>query len=309
MTATMHILLATYQGAPHLHEQLASIAQQTYSSWHLWARDDGSTDATLSILHEFKQRNGRQVTLLQGQGRGASRNFFGLIQVVEPNSAGDLIAFCDQDDVWFPDKLERASQWHAKSLAPEAANLYCAQTQVTDAQLHPLYLSPLPRRPLTLHNALVENVASGNTMVMNIALLQALRRIHPEHAVLHDWSAYLAATACGGEVGFEARPCLLYRQHGGNVVGARKSWARQWERLGGLLQGSYRAWGDATESALQDLEPLLTPESRAIAAAFQAARHSSTGAERLRHVYRAGLVRQRRSAQLALWAALLLSLV
>lgn len=211
--------------------------------------------------------------------------------------------------MWLPDKLKRAHQWHAKTSSPEAANLYCARTQVTDAQLRPLYLSPLPQRPLTLHNALVENIASGNTMVMSIPLLQALRRIHPEHAVLHDWSAYLAATACGGEVGFDVLPCLLYRQHGGNVVGARKSWVRQWERLGGLLRGSYRAWGAATESALQDLEPLLTPESRAIAAAFQAMRHSSSSTERLRHIYRAGLVRQRRSAQLALWAALLLGLV
>ncbi|NMM77918.1 hypothetical protein B2J88_36300 [Rhodococcus sp. SRB_17] len=301
--------MATYQGAPHLHDQLCSIEQQTYTHWHLWARDDGSTDATRPILHAFKHRHGHQVTLLQGQGRGASRNFFGLIQAIEPNSVSDLVAFCDQDDVWLPDKLERARQWHTKSSKPEAVNLYCTRTQVTNAQLHPLYLSPLPKRPLTLHNALVENAASGNTMVMNLPLLRAMRRINPEHAVMHDWTAYLAATACGGAIGFDARPSLLYRQHDGNVVGARKSWARQWTRWGRLLQGSYRAWGDATENALQDLDPLLTPESRALAAAFHAARHSSTGAERLRHIYSARLVRQRPSAQLALWAALLLGMV
>jgi glycosyltransferase involved in cell wall biosynthesis len=308
MTVTIHILLATYQGAHHLREQLSSIEQQTYSRWYLWARDDGSTDATPSILLEFKQRHPHQVTLLQGQGEGASRNFFGLLQTIEPNSANDLIAFCDQDDVWLPDKLKHASQWHAKSSSPEAANLYCARTHVTDAQLHPLYLSPLPQHPLTLHNALVENVAGGNTMVMNIPLLHALRRISPEHAVLHDWCAYLAATACGGRTVFDEHPCLLYRQHGGNVIGARKGLAQRWARLGPLLRGSYRTWGDATESALQDLEPLLTPESRTLAAAFHAARHSATGAQRLRQAYRAGLVRQSRSAQLALWAALFLGL-
>lgn len=309
MTVTIHILLATYQGAQHLAEQLSSIDQQTYSTWHLWARDDGSTDATLSILHEFQRQHADRTTLLQGQGRGAARNFFGLIQSVVPSSASDLIAFCDQDDVWFPEKLERARQWHLQSSSPEAANLYCARTQVADAQLHPLHLSARPQRPLTLRNALVENVASGNTMVMNLPLLQALRRIHPEHTVLHDWSTYLAASACGGEIGFDARPCLLYRQHEGNVVGARKSWTQRWDRLGSLLQGSYRAWGDATEYALQDLGPLLTPASRDIAAAFHAARHGTTAAERLRHACRAGLVRQRHSAQLALWAALLLGLV
>ncbi len=312
---TVHILLATYQGALHLPEQLRSIEQQSASNWHLWARDDGSQDGTQALLDAFKQQHGDRVTLLQrpmpdcGPGLGAAHNFFALVHAVAPGAATDLFAFCDQDDVWLPEKLARACQWHAASPCPDTPQLYCARTQVTDARLQPLHLSSLPRRPLTLHNALVENVASGNTMVLNLALLQALRRIDPQQAVLHDWSTYLGATACGGTVHFDPQPCLLYRQHAGNVVGARKSRARHWARLGSLLQGGYRTWGDATEHGLQDLAPLLTPESHAIAAAFHAARHSPNATERLRHARRAGLVRQRRSAQLALWAAVLLKLL
>lgn len=309
MTVTIHILLATCRGASHLHDQLQSIERQTHTDWHLWASDDDSKDATLSILHGFQRRHASRTTVLRGRGQGACRNFFELLQGVKPGSADDLFAFCDQDDVWFADKLARACCWHAQASPSEKPNLYCARTQVTDSQLHPLYLSRLPRRPLTLRNALVENVASGNTMVMNFALLQTLRRIRPENAVMHDWSAYLAATACGGEIGFDVTPCLLYRQHETNVVGARKSWAQRWQRWLGLLQGNYRNWGDITERALHDLEPLLTPSSRGLAAAFHAARHSPPGAERLRRISRAGLVRQRRSAQMALWAALLWGVV
>ena len=199
--------------------------------------------------------------------------------------------------------------WHTHQPGPATANLYCARTQVTDAQLQPLYLSPQPRRPLTLCNALIENIASGNTMVLNVPLLQAMKRIAADNMVLHDWSAYLAATACGGKVHFDPHPCLLYRQHSANVVGARKGLLQRAQRLGRLMKGGYRAWGDATEGALRDLAPLLTAESKGIARSFAAARHSTCGVQRLNHALRTGLARQRRSAQWAFWLAVLLGLV
>lgn len=309
MSHTIHVLLATYEGAVHLPAQLSSIEQQSFSHWHLWARDDGSTDATRPVLQAFQRKHPGKTTLLEGQGGGAARNFWALLQAVLPNTDNDLFAFCDQDDVWFSDKLARAGQWHAQQPRPAAANLYCARTQVTNAQLLPVYLSPLPQRPLALPNALIENIASGNTMVLNLPLLQALRRIAVDNMVLHDWSAYLAATACGGSVHFDPHPCLLYRQHATNVVGARKGWLQYGKRLGSLMRGSYRAWGDATEGALRDLEPLLTPESKSIATAFGAARHSPYGAQRLQQALRVGLTRQRPGAQLAFWVAVLMGLV
>ena len=309
MNTTTHILLATYQGAEHLPKQLHSIEQQTFCHWHLWARDDGSTDATRNILQAFAHRHPDRTTLLEGQGGGAARNFWALLQAVQPRTDHDLFAFCDQDDVWLSDKLERAVHWHTHQSGSATANLYCARTQVTDAQLRPLYLSPRPRRPLTLCNALVENIASGNTMVLNVPLLQAMKRIAADNMVLHDWSAYLAATACGGKVHFDPHPCLLYRQHSANVVGARKGLLQRAQRLGRLMKGGYRAWGDATEGALRDLAPLLTAESKGIARSFAAARHSTCGVQRLNHALRTGLARQRRSAQWAFWLAVLLGLV
>ena len=108
---------------------------------------------------------------------------------------------------------------------------------------------------------------------------------------------------------FDPHPCLLYRQHSANVVGARKGLLQRAERLGRLMKGGYRAWGDATEGALRDLAPLLTAESKGIARSFAAARHSTCGVQRLNHALRAGLARQRRSAQWAFWLAVLLGLV
>lgn len=97
------ILLATLNGEDYLKAQLESIAAQTYENWQLVVGDDGSTDGTISILEEFSKQYPEQVTIIKNdppQG-SAKDNFISLIQ----NSYGPYFMFCDQDDVWKPDKI------------------------------------------------------------------------------------------------------------------------------------------------------------------------------------------------------------
>ena len=104
--AEIGICLATYNGAPFLDAQLASIAAQGDVAWHLYVRDDGSSDATPAMLAAFAAAHPGRVTLLEdGAGRcGVTGNFNRLMAaVVEP-----YIAFSDQDDVWRPGKLATA---------------------------------------------------------------------------------------------------------------------------------------------------------------------------------------------------------
>ncbi len=304
----IHILLATYQGAPHLSQQLASIAAQTHGGWLLWASDDGSTDGTVGLLQAFAHAHPTRVQLLQGPRQGAARNFFSLIHGIGGVGINDLVAFCDQDDVWLPDKLARAAQWHAARAAPEQPGLYMARTTITNSALNPLGHSRVPHT-LGIGNALVENVAGGNSMVFNQALLHTLRRIQSAHMVLHDWSAYLAAAACGAQMVYDEKPCLLYRQHAANVIGAAPSWRRRVLRLWKVSQGGYRVWGTATEGAMIDLQPQLTVEATQALAAFQGARHGRGPVLRLRQARRAGLTRQSLVAQAGLLAMVALGLL
>lgn len=304
----IHILLATYQGALHLSQQLESIATQTHKNWLLWASDDGSTDGTVGLLQAFALAHPNRVQLLQGPRQGAAHNFFSLIQGVRGLGAHDLVAFCDQDDVWLPDKLARAAEWHAECAAPEQPGLYMARTTITNSALHPLGHSRVPRT-LGIGNALVENVAGGNSMVFNRALLQTLRCIQPEHMVLHDWSTYLTAAACGARMVYDKEPCLLYRQHAANVVGAAPGWRRQALRLWEVSQGGYRVWGTATEGAMVDLQPLLTAEAMQALANFHGARHGRGPVRRLRQARRAGLTRQNMVAQAGLLAVVAFGLL
>ena len=254
---TVHILLASYNGAKHLPAQLESLARQTHRNWTLWVSDDGSSDDTLHIVEQFANRITQKVQVLQGPCSGSSTlNFFHLIQQAPTNNPQDLYAFCDQDDVWHDNKLERAVQWHALQAHP--VRLYCGRTQFVNEQLQPIGLSRGIQRPPSFGNALVQNIASGNTMVMSHAVLVAQQRVHPEHSVWHDWTTYLVATALGGQVWFDDEPSLLYRQHSRNVIGSNDGLVAKLERLKMLFNGRFQQWTQTNLAAVVDLESMPT---------------------------------------------------
>ena len=289
--------------------QLDSIAAQTYVNWHLHVSDDGSIDQTLSILEEFAFRCVQPITVIKGPQKGPTLNFFHLINAVVDYDERDLFAYCDQDDVWLPEKIATAVRTLAQMPSNRTPNLYCGRTQTTDATLKPIGLTPIPTRPLSFGNALTQNVAGGNTMVFNTTLLQRLRHVNPEHSVWHDWSTYLVATACGGEVFYDKTPYILYRQHLSNVIGAEGGWAARLKRLVPNLKGKYRQWGDLTEQSLIDIQPFMADEAGPQFEAFLQVRHAATGMERIRAIYAARITRQSYLGQGAFLLAAWMNLV
>jgi glycosyltransferase involved in cell wall biosynthesis len=215
------ILLATYNGEAFLPAQLDSLLGQEDATWRLLWRDDGSTDTTLAQMAAFTHRAGpRRVRRLEEpSGRlGVLRAFMALLAAAPMDAAH--VAFCDQDDVWLPGKLARARKVLAALPSTQPA-LYCARQQLVNAALHPIGLSPLPTHPPGFGNALVQNIATGCTIVMNAAARRAVLAAPPPPAgMLHDWWCNLVVTGVGGEVAFDPEPQILYRQHGGNAIGA-----------------------------------------------------------------------------------------
>ena len=126
----MAILLCTFQAQRFLADQLQSIQTQTCPSWKVWVSDDGSTDQTLGILHEHVQRwGGSRLHLRPGPCRGSTANFLSL--ACAPEIDAEFFAFCDQDDLWHPDKLERALQW-LQTVPADTPALYCSRTVLVD---------------------------------------------------------------------------------------------------------------------------------------------------------------------------------
>lgn len=233
------ILLATYNGAEYLPEQIASIQAQTHHHWRLLVRDDGSTDATVSIVRKFAAADRRIELLDDGRGNlGVVGNFAALADAALKQPAR-YVAFCDQDDVWQPQKLawqlERmaAAEREAGENTPIAVH---SDLAVVDRQLRPVHPSFLRYQGLwhesehPLRTLVVQNFVTGCTLLVNRPLLELAVPL-PSQALVHDWWLALVA-ASAGRLEFLPQATVLYRQHGGNTIGARRWFApRVWPKL------------------------------------------------------------------------------
>ena len=164
--------------------------------------------------------------------RGAMGNFFTLLAHAP---SGARYAFCDQDDVWLPNKLMRAVRTF-RGYDEKMPTLYCSRQVIVDEILARLGLSPDVPRPPSLSNALVQNIATGNTVVINEAARRVILATPAPANSFHDWWSYIVVTAVGGAVIFDRRPSILYRQHRLNAVGARLGF---WKRFAAFKRRAY----------------------------------------------------------------------
>lgn len=218
------IVMATYNGEKYVEEQVKSILSSTYQNFLLHIYDDGSTDNTLSILRSYQERYPDRIKIFQNKDNlGVTRNF---LQAVNQTTT-DYVMFSDQDDVWNSDKIHKTLRRMRNMEAQKGKEMPLAV--FTDAvvvdqdlnQLHPSFFQSghLNPRKTDLPHLLMENKLIGCTVMINAALRRILQRHSmPKEARYHDWwLALLAATF--GAIGYINEGTLLYRQHGGNVVG------------------------------------------------------------------------------------------
>jgi len=226
----LSVAMCTFNGAPHLRQQLDSIAAQSRLPDELVVCDDGSQDATVSVLEHFATCAPFPVRIhLNPVNLGVSANFSQAVGLC----SGELTAFSDQDDVWLPHKLARAETTIRQSSDP-AATLYCSRLQYVNASLAPLGLSPIPSA-VSFGNAIVENIATGCSVVFGPEIRRRLLQAAPADMMMHDWWAYLLASAYG-QVAYDPTPGALYRQHGGNVAGWEPRAWKIWHRTKSLAR-------------------------------------------------------------------------
>lgn len=299
------ILLATHNGAKNLHAQLESIAVQDFSNWSLIVSDDRSDDGTRAIIGEFKDE-GHDVTLLEGPCHGAGANFMSLVRRYRDYvSQPTFLAFCDQDDVWLADRLSRGLA-ALGALEESAPALYCSRTWLTDEKLNVRRMSASRPRALSFRNALVQNVASGNTILLNPAASQLVAEAahEPKAVVVHDWWVYQVVAGVNGKLLHDDEPTLMYRQHDDNEIGANDGARAKLKRVSMLLSGNYAVWNKTNVAALRCSEHRLTPENRTILDSFAHLSQLPAG-QRLRMVWHTGIYRQTIIGTLALWFAAL----
>jgi glycosyltransferase involved in cell wall biosynthesis len=283
------ILLATRNGAEFLREQLESYRAQTYSNWALLVSDDGSTDRTVEIVNEFAKDLPQRVIVRQGPQQGFWRNFVSLVR--SDDIAGDLFAYSDQDDIWFPEKLGKAVEWF-RALSDDQPALYFTRTELIEGDGSAAGFSPLFARAPVFQNALVQNIGGGNTMVFNPSALAALRATPVDAALIsHDWWTYQVVTGVGGLAHYDPWPSLKYRQHGRNLVGSNIGLKARLIRMMAFGNGRVVMWNDVNLRVLSRMRAAFTPVNAATLDDFADARNASL-LRRLYLIRRSGVYRQ-----------------
>lgn len=243
----VEILMAVHNGAAFLPEQIDSILRQSDDRWHLTISDDGSEDASPEIIGEYARQWPEKITVHRsGQRFGSARDhFFYLMARCE---AGYML-FCDQDDVWYPDKVKKTRAALVKAEADFGADtpiLAFSDQTPTDAALKPLADSLMRYQKqyfehFDYRSILMQNVVTGGAMGINRALAKLAApwgdasrgdgsrsdgsrgdgsRGNAPSIIMHDW--WLAATAARfGRIVYIDEPLGAYRQHGKNAVGAK----------------------------------------------------------------------------------------
>ena len=225
------ILLATYNGAKYIREQLDSLFQQSCGDFHLFVHDDGSTDDTLKIIEEYRQKYSDRVTVLEDsqKHKGAARSFMTLLQEVD----SDYYMFCDQDDIWLSNKVEltlarmKEIEGTTRNAAGTAPVVVATDLKVVDEQLTPIkdsFNADLKIDVFRKHSELicVRHVVTGCTMMFNRAAKEVSLPISPR-ATMHDEWVALCVHFNGGIISILDEATMLYRQHTSNTLGANQA--------------------------------------------------------------------------------------
>ncbi|NSX57055.1 glycosyltransferase family 2 protein [Parasulfitobacter algicola] len=298
------ILMATYNGSRFLEDQLQSFINQSYKNWSLLVSDDGSTDNTLQILNDFKSKYpNHDVEIFQGPKEGSSQNFLSLLCRIDVHK--NFVMLSDQDDIWLPEKIEHIIEIIARFSAQEPV-LYGGRTIIVNDKAKPIRYSKRFSHSPSFSNALVQSIAGGNTMAMNSAAVNLVKKAGPDHNVIgHDWWLYLLISGANGKVIYDSKPMVLYRQHGQNSFGSNLNSFAKIERLKAVVNGTFRTWIDANILSLEKCKEMLTPECRMQLSRFTRLRKQA-GLKAAFAVLRLGIKRQTKldSAIIVLAAAI-----
>lgn len=235
----MLVLLACFNGERYVSQQLESILAQEGVRLRVIVRDDGSSDHTLQAVAGFAVNGPITVSPAADPTGSAAQNFLTLLR---NNSAEgfDYVAFADQDDVWYPDKLSRACRLLRET---DAAGYSSATLATWEDGRTALIRQATVTTPADF---LFEGAGQGCTFVLRADFYAEVRRLVALYQPLtrsihyHDWLVYAVARSLGRKWIFDPAPSVRYRQHCANDTGARGKLAGVTKRLSLIRRRWYR---------------------------------------------------------------------
>jgi rhamnosyltransferase len=233
------VCLAAFNGVRYLQQQVDSILDQMGVNTTLFVSVDRSTDGTEAWFSRLAERDARLVLLPFGESfGGAALNFFRMLREID-FEAFDYVAYADQDDIWLPGKLQRATQ----RMVQVGADGYSSDIVAFWESGRSVYMKKcFPQRKW---DYLFESAGPGCAFVINQKLAMSIQKLLQQNRQasagigFHDWLTYAFARAHGYLWVIDDYASLMYRQHGQNQIGANSGWAAFGTRARRVLNG----WG------------------------------------------------------------------
>lgn len=210
------ILMSTYNGSEYISQQLDSIIGQSEKSWELFIRDDGSNDQTIDIIEEYTSKDSRIRIFKNEDSRknlGPAKSFLSMLSSIDAT----YYMFCDQDDVWLPNKISKTMEAMLRLETSRTPCLVHTNLNIVDNDLKKIQAGSAVAHD-DLKSLVLANDITGCTVMINRYLrIVALNGIESVD-IMHD--AFLGVLAAVfGKTAYLSEPTMLYRQHGGNAVG------------------------------------------------------------------------------------------
>ena len=303
------VIVGFYNGNNFIEEQVESIFNQNFKNIDIFIFDDDS-----KIKLEFKDlkiNNNKKPKIKitkRKENLGYAKNF--LMGLEEVGKEYDFYAFSDQDDIWEKDKITRG----IKALISKESKypkLYCSRTSYYNSECTKVIGSSKihPKKP-TFANALLQNIAGGNTILMNnLARQIVVKTVKAENFISHDWWCYQIISGAGGEVIFDKHKTVRYRQHNYNLIGKNNGFVDIKSRILEFLSGKVKRWSDINLENLLKYRYLLTKDNIEILENFIKARRSKNILKKLNYFYKSGVFRQSKKETIIFTIGLILSMI
>ena len=216
MQSSLSIVMCTYNGAAFVEAQVQSILAQTYPFEELVIVDDASTDQTYALLQELTTTDARIKLYQNAINIGYNANFEKAIRL----SAGDYIAFADQDDIWEPLKIQLMSQVQLNPLDDVPSLVFSDLSLINTYGEHKgnsfWEMADLDPMRTTFNSLMFANVVTGCASLINHRMRDLLKEI-PSDVMMHDhWIGLIAYGL--GKVEIISQPLVRYRIHDDSVT-------------------------------------------------------------------------------------------
>lgn len=293
------IIMAVYNGETYLAEQIDSILQNSYQNFTLHIFNDNSGDRSRQIIEDYAEKHpGKIYGHHHTENHGVVRNFLEGTSVMD----ADYYMFCDQDDIWLPDKIQQSlqSMEQLEAKFPHQPCVIFGDARVVNQDLQEI--APSFQKQSGYHtqsldpaHILMENKLIGCTMLFNKATQQKIETVPPE-VRMHDWWIALIGSVFG-QIAYLDKPLLLYRQHGKNVVGNTSFTAYIRNRIShlGTQRKALYATCQQADAFLQIYRQQLSPDMIQLIQCFATLPEANWFARRCRilryHFFKSGLIR------------------